>query len=125
MGSSESPRMQDATAYNIGIELGMAERIDRQLALRTAVLIDAIRCLIEPHSNRSFEREASLRWIRSRDVKAPFSFTNVCESLSFNPPRVRQVLLSWAMGTRAPTLAIRRRSVARPGLRPSEGAIGI
>jgi len=102
----------------------MAERIDRQLALRTAVLIDAIRCLIEPR-NRSLEREASLRWIRSRDVKAPFSFTNVCESLGFNPSRVRQVLLSWAMGNRAPSLAIRRRSVARPGLRLSEGAIGV
>ena len=116
--------MQDATASNIRTELGMAERIDRQLALRTAVLIDAIRCLIEPR-NRSLEREASLRWIRSRDVKAPFSFTNVCESLGFNPSRVRQVLLSWAMGNRAPSLAIRRRSVARPGLRLSEGAIGV
>jgi len=117
--------MQDATASNIRTELGMAERIDRQLALRTAVLIDAIRCLIETPRHRSLEREASLRWIRSRDVKAPFSFTNVCESLGFNPSRVRQVLLSWAMGNRAPSLAIRRRSVARPGPRPSEGAIGV
>ena len=116
--------MQDATAANIRPELGMAERIDRQLALRTAVLIDAIRCLIEPR-NRSLEREASLRWIRSRDVRAPFSFTNVCESLGFNPPRVRQVLLSWATGNRVPALAIRRRGVARLGPRPSEGAIGI
>ena len=125
VGSSESPRMQDAAATNIRPELGMAERIDRQLALRTAVLIDAIRCVIEPHRNRSLERDSSLRWIRSRDERAPFSFTNVCESLGFNPPRVRQVLLSWAVGNRAPELAIRRRSVARPGPRPSEGAIGI
>ena len=76
MGSSESPRMQDAAATNIRPELGMAERIDRQLALRTAVLIDAIRCVIEPHRNRSLERDSSLRWIRSRDEKAPCSFTN-------------------------------------------------
>ncbi|TMB19559.1 MAG: hypothetical protein E6J71_10695 [Deltaproteobacteria bacterium] len=58
-------------------------------------------------------------------MRAPFSFTNVCESLDFNPPRVRQVLLSWAMGNQVPALAIRRPSVARPGTRVSEGAIGI
>jgi len=119
------PRMQNTAASTVRIELGTEERIDRQLALRSAVLIDAIRCLIEPHRNRSLEREAALRWIRSRDVRAPFSFTNVCESLDFNPPRVRQVLLSWAMGNQVPALAIRRPSVARPGTRVTEGAIGI
>ncbi len=125
MERARQPPMQNAAALTVRIELETAERISRQLALRSAVLTDAIRCLIEPSRNRSLEREASLRWIRSRDERAPFSFTNVCDSLGFNPPRVRQVLLSWAMGNGAPAPTIRRPSVARPGTRVSEATIGV
>lgn len=97
----------------------IAERLDRQLALRAAVLLDAIRCLLDTPSNReqAFARLAAWRWIRSKDARAPFSFENVCESLGFDPRRVRQVILKdWDApdsGDPDTPQAIRRGRVAR------------
>jgi hypothetical protein len=97
----------------------ITERLDRQLALRAAVLLDAIRCLVDTPNNReqAFARLAAWRWVRSRDAQAPFSFENVCESLGFDPRRVRQVILREWNGepTGEPTTvpSIRRASVAR------------
>jgi hypothetical protein len=79
--------------------LGTAESIVRQRALRAAVLIDAIRCLVG--AARMGERPArppALRWILSRDAKAPFSFNNVCEVLGLEPSRLRCSLLEPAFG---------------------------
>jgi hypothetical protein len=60
--------------------LGTAESIVRQRALRAAVLIDAIRCLVgAARMGERPARQPALRWILSRDAKAPFSFNNVCE----------------------------------------------
>jgi hypothetical protein len=94
----------------------ITERLDRQLALRAAVLLDAIRCLLDTPSTReqAFTRLAAWRWIRSRDARAPFSFENVCESLGFDPRRVRQVILKdWNSAEQPSSQAIRRGSVAR------------
>jgi hypothetical protein len=63
------------------------------------VLIDAIRCLVGAAQMRQRRtRQSALRWIMSRDVKAPFSFNNVCEALSLDPSRLRRSLLEPAFG---------------------------
>lgn len=93
----------------------ITERLDRQLALRAAVLLDAIRCLLDPPTTRqqAFARLAAWRWVRRQDAQAPFSFENVCESLGFDPRRVRQVILRQWNGEQTSTPSIRRASVAR------------
>jgi len=98
----------------------ITERLDRQLALRAAVLLDAIRCLVDAPNTReqAFARLAAWRWVRSRDSQAPFSFENICESLDFEPRRVRQAILKdWndevPKGDQPMALSIRRASVAR------------
>ena len=71
------------------------ETLARERALRAAVLIDAIRCLIGPTGVRERRsRQAAMRWILSRDTKSAFSFHNVCECLGFEPSRVRRLLLT-------------------------------
>lgn len=76
-----------------------AEDLARQRALRAAVLIDAIRCLLGVASRRdSRSRRNAVRWILSRDTRSPFSFHNVCDSLSFEPSRIRRFLLAPALG---------------------------
>lgn len=97
-----------------------AEALARQRALRAAVLIDAIRCLIGVAGTRERRsRQTALRWILSRDSKSPFSFHNVCECLGFEPSRVRRLLLTPSItsdgvprlvidGARARTRGVRR-----------------
>jgi hypothetical protein len=70
------------------------EILSRERALRAAILIDAVRCLIGVPGGRDRRaRRAAARWVLSRDTKFPFSFYNVCESLGFDPSRVRRLLL--------------------------------
>lgn len=81
------------------LDLWTAESIARQRALRAAVLIDAIRCLVGAARMRERRaRQSALRWILSRDAKAPFSFSNVCEALSLDPSRLRRSLLEPPFG---------------------------
>ena len=81
------------------VHLWTTESIARQRALRAAVLIDAIRCLVGPARMRQRRtRQSALRWIMSRDAKAPFSFNNVCEALSLDPSRLRRSLQEPAFG---------------------------
>jgi len=71
------------------------ETLARERALRAAVLIDAIRCLVGPTGVRERRsRQAATRWVLSRDTKSPFSFNNVCECLGFEPLRIRRLLLT-------------------------------
>jgi len=71
------------------------ETLARERALRAAVLIDAIRCLVGPTGVRERRsRQAATRWVLSRDTKSPFSFNNVCECLGFEPSRIRRLLLT-------------------------------
>jgi hypothetical protein len=80
-------------------DFGTAESIVRQRALRAAVLIDAIRCLVGAARVRERPvRQPALRWILSHDVKAPFSFNNVCEALGLDPSRLRRSLLGPSFG---------------------------
>ena len=70
------------------------EVLSRERALRAAILIDAVRCLIAvPRGRDRRARRTAARWVLSRDTKFAFAFHNVCESLGFDPSRVRRLLL--------------------------------
>lgn len=76
-----------------GLEQAAGEK-----ALMLAVLEDGIRCFQEHLKNprvrpRLLARQAE-KWIRSADWDWPFSFNNVCESLSLNPECLRNRLLA-------------------------------
>jgi hypothetical protein len=76
-----------------GLEQAAGEK-----ALMLAVLEDGIRCFQEHLKNprvrpRLLARQAE-KWIRSADWDWPFSFNNVCESLSLNPECLRNRLLT-------------------------------
>lgn len=76
-----------------GLEQAAGEK-----ALMLAVLEDGIRCFQEHLKNprvrpRLLARQAE-KWIRSSDWDWPFSFNNVCESLSLNPECLRNRLLA-------------------------------
>jgi hypothetical protein len=76
-----------------------AEDLARQRALRAAVLIDASGCLLGVAGRRDARsRRDAVRWILSRDTRSPFSFHNVCDSLGFEPSRIRRFLLAPALG---------------------------
>ena len=77
----------------------VTESISRQLAIRAAVLIEAIRCLVGAAPMRERPaRKSARRWIVSHDTKAPYSFNNVCEALGLEPSRLRRSLLDPAFG---------------------------
>ena len=76
-----------------------AESISRQRAIRAAVLIEAIRCLVGAAQMRERPaRQSARRWIVSRDIRAPYSFNNVCEALCLDPSLLRRSLLDPAFG---------------------------
>ena len=97
-----------------------AESLTRQRALRAAVLIDAIRCLVGAAGTRERRaRQSALRWILSRDGMAPFSFHNVCETLGLDPSRLRRSLLEPAFGADGvPRIALGGERVEAPFGRP-------
>ncbi|MEW6269615.1 MAG: hypothetical protein AB1689_10000 [Thermodesulfobacteriota bacterium] len=75
-----------------------SEQVSGEKALMLAVLEDGIRCFQEHLKNprvrpRLLARQAE-KWIRSSDWDWPFSFNNVCESLSLNPECLRSRLLA-------------------------------
>jgi hypothetical protein len=88
-----------------------AERLIRQRALRAAILIDAVRCVMgAPGTHEPGTRRAAVRWVMSRDAGAPFSFHNVCDSLGFDPNRIREVLMMPFVGSDRPLrIAVRRK----------------
>ena len=80
------------------------EVLSRERALRAAILIDAVRCLIGVPGGRDRRaRRAAARWVLSRDTRFAFSFHNVCESLGFEPARVRRLLLASCLDADAAT----------------------
>ena len=105
--------------------LRIDESLVRERSLRAAVLIDAVRCIMGGagvHDPKA--RQTAMRWVMSYDVRAPFSFHNVCESLGFNPSRVRRAVLAATTPEDASRLALgldmldpvpRRVTVRRPG----------
>ena len=90
-----------------------AENISRQRAIRAAVLIEAIRCLVGAARMRERPaRQSARHWILSRDTNAPYSFNNVCEALCLDPSRLRRSLLNPVFGANdVPRIAL---SQARP-----------
>ena len=71
--------------------------VSGDLALRLAVLEDAIRCLALGHGPRTaverrLAREAEA-WIRNLDRRWPFSFPNVCDALGMDVVSVRRKLI--------------------------------
>ena len=89
-----------------------SERLARERALRAAVLIDAIRCLVGAGGGRERRsRQTAMRWILSRDDRSPFSFINICDSLGFEASRIRRQLLAPTLGMEFPSeiaLGVRR-----------------
>jgi hypothetical protein len=76
--------------------LGLDE-VAGERALMLAVLEDGIRCfqdhLQSPRVRARLLARQSERWIRSEDRTWPFSFHNICESLSIEPEILRNRLL--------------------------------
>jgi hypothetical protein len=71
--------------------------VSAELALRLAVLEDAIRCLALGHRPRHpgekrLAREAEA-WIRNLDRRWPFSFANVCDALGIEVVSLRRKLI--------------------------------
>jgi len=69
------------------------------LALRWAVLADALNCLIKK-SKKDGRREQRLtketaEWVFTDDVDWPFSFVNICAALRIDPAYIRRGLLRW------------------------------
>jgi len=65
----------------------------RELRLRAAVLVDAIRCL-EPSPDayqRKLTRHAR-RWFLNTEANQPFSFVGICDALGLEPARIRRTL---------------------------------
>ena len=95
--SAETPRTArfPASAAPTDIRDGWPiEVLSRERALRAAILIDAVRCLVGVPGGRDRRaRRAAARWVLSRDMRFAFSFYNVCDSLGFDPSRVRRLLL--------------------------------
>jgi len=76
--------------------LGEAGPAAGERALMRAVLEDAIRCLageIGPVRERPQLAAEARVWIEATDPRWPFSFENVCDSLGFEPERLRTRLL--------------------------------
>ena len=72
-----------------------AENLLRERALRAAVLIDAVRCLVGLAGDR--ERRRAVRWVLRRD-DAPFSFGNVCDALGLPARPIRRMMLDPTLG---------------------------
>jgi hypothetical protein len=72
-----------------------AEDLLRERALRAAVLIDAVRCLVGLAGD--YERRMAVRWVVRRD-DAPFSFGNVCDALGLPSRPIRRMLLEPTLG---------------------------
>jgi len=73
--------------------------LQSQVALRCAVLDDAIKCYRKqfvPHTRRerrlATEAEA---WLFSDDDRWPFSFVNICRALGLEPEYLRRGLKQW------------------------------
>ncbi len=110
-GSLIQSRPREINGAGLDFDGLTAERLVRQRALRAAILIDAVRCVMgAPGTHEPGTRRAAVRWVISRDTTAPFSFHNVCESLGFDPSRIRDVLMTPFAGTERPLrIAVRRK----------------
>jgi hypothetical protein len=70
------------------------------LALRWAVLADALNCLIKASKRKDGKREQRLaketaEWVFTDEFDWPFSFVNICTALKIDPAYIRRGLLRW------------------------------
>ena len=70
------------------------------LALRWAVLADALNCLIKASKQKDGKREQRLaketaEWVFTDEFDWPFSFVNICTALKIDPAYIRRGLLRW------------------------------
>jgi hypothetical protein len=70
------------------------------LALRWAVLADALNCLIKASKRKDGKREQRLaketaEWVFTDEFDWPFSFVNICTALRIDPAYIRRGLLRW------------------------------
>ncbi len=96
--------------------------IDPERRLMVALLEDAVSCLAKDPGRCSRRQrkcfEEAQEWIHTRDTEDwIFSFTNVCETLGFNPEYLRNGLNRWSNpsgSSRSPNLRLKKyRSGAR------------
>jgi hypothetical protein len=93
-----------------------------ELALRRAVLEDAIGCFQKQtvSSGRRAQRLAreAEAWLFANDYNWPFSFVNICAVLGLDPEYIRMGLRRWRQRPRTgPQKKRRRLSAARPPLK--------
>ena len=95
---------------------------DPERRLMAAVLEDAVSCLSRdprrcaPRQRRHFEEAKS--WINATEEQDwIFSFTNVCETLGFDPAYLRRGLNQWSMLTRSGSQPAIRLKKYRSGAR--------
>ena len=103
------PELDDADWASFDVPLpdqilgGRAQRLPGEgaRALMSAVLEEAILCLSRrpPNVGRSRRPTGQLalqaeRWVRSRDLRWPFSFENVCAALEIESEGMRTALLA-------------------------------
>jgi len=77
---------------------------DNQIALRRAILCDALHCFQQQfvagaRQPRHLAQEAE-QWLFSNDTQWPFSFINICVVLELDPICLRKRLQQWARTVR-------------------------
>ena len=90
------------------------------IALRWAVLADALHCLIKA-SKKEGKREQRLaketaEWVFTDEFDWPFSFVNICAALRIDPAYIRRGLLRWMR--RGTSERLRRSTDVVVSLRP-------
>jgi len=70
------------------------------LALRWAVLADALNCLLKASKRKDGKRDQRLaketaEWVFMDEFDWPFSFVNICTALRIDPAYIRRGLLRW------------------------------
>lgn len=73
--------------------------LDPEEKLAFAVLTDGIECFQRYHDSKSrkFRRlfKNAEAWIMSNDVRYPFSYVNLCQTLNITPTYLRVGLIQW------------------------------
>ena len=88
-------------------------QIQGELALRRAVLEDALRCYYRQFTNKTRQalqaaKEAET-WFFADDLEWPYSFVNICEVLHLEPTAIRRGLRRWQQQPEA--VSYRRRQI--------------
>jgi hypothetical protein len=76
---------------------GLSRQLEGERRLMIAVLKDAVECLEKYRGSRNSAGQcqylSAIEWVEDTDTDWLFSFTNICDSLGFDPEYMREVLL--------------------------------